>query len=96
MDQKKILIMNLSKGRVGETNMALLGSMITTRLYIAAMSRADLNGPALAKLPNFFFFVDEFQNFANDTFSDILSEARKYKLNLTIAHQYIEQMDEEV
>jgi energy-coupling factor transporter ATP-binding protein EcfA2 len=96
MDQKKILIMNLSKGRVGETNMALLGSMITTRIYIAAMSRADLTGSALAKLPNFFFFVDEFQNFANDTFSDILSEARKYKLNLTIAHQYVEQMDEDV
>lgn len=96
MDKKKVLIMNLSKGRVGETNMALLGSMLTTRIYIAAMSRADLNGPALAKLPNFFFYVDEFQNFANDTFSDILSEARKYKLNLTIAHQYVEQMEEDV
>lgn len=96
MDQKKILIVNLSKGRVGETNMALLGSMLTTRIYIAAMSRADLSAPVLGKLPNFFFYVDEFQNFANDTFSDILSEARKYKLNLTIAHQYVEQMEEDV
>lgn len=94
MDRKKIIIMNLSKGRVGETNMALLGSMLTTRLYIGAMSRADATN--LKDLPPFFFYVDEFQNFANDTFSDILSEARKYKLNLTIAHQYVEQMDEKV
>ncbi len=94
MDKKKIIIMNLSKGRVGETNMALLGSMLTTRLYIGAMSRADATN--LKELPPFFFYVDEFQNFANDTFSDILSEARKYKLNLTIAHQYVEQMDEKV
>lgn len=94
MDKKKIIIMNLSKGRVGETNMALLGSMLTTRLYIGAMSRADATN--LKDLPPFFFYVDEFQNFANDTFSDILSEARKYKLNLTIAHQYVEQMDEKV
>lgn len=94
MDKKKIIIMNLSKGRVGETNMALLGSMLTTRLYIGAMSRADATN--LKELPPFFFYVDEFQNFANDTFSDILSEARKYKLNLTIANQYVEQMDEKV
>lgn len=94
MDEQKIIIMNLSKGRVGETNMALLGSMLTTRIYIASMSRAD--APSLSKLPNFFFYVDEFQNFANDTFSDILSEARKYKLDLTIAHQYVEQMEENV
>ena len=96
MDEKKILIMNLSKGLVGETNMKLLGSMLTTRLFLAAMSRADASAPVLAKLPNFYFYVDEFQNFANETFSEILSEARKYKLNLVIAHQYIEQMDEEV
>ena len=96
MDEKKILIMNLAKGLVGETNMKLLGSMLTTRLFLAAMSRADASAPVLAKLPNFYFYVDEFQNFANETFSEILSEARKYKLNLTIAHQYIEQMDEEV
>lgn len=96
MDQKKILIMNLSKGLVGETNMRLLGSMLTTRIFLAAMSRANLSAPDLAKLPHFYFYVDEFQNFANQTFAEILSESRKYKLNLLIAHQYIEQMEEEV
>ena len=96
MDEKKILIINLSKGLVGETNMRLLGSMLTTRIFLAAMSRADLSAPELAKLPHFYFYVDEFQNFANETFAEILSEARKYKLNLVIAHQYIEQMEEEV
>lgn len=96
MDQKKILIINLSKGLVGETNMRLLGSMLTTRIFLAAMSRADLPASELRKLPNFYFYVDEFQNFANETFAEILSEARKYKLNLVIAHQYIEQMEEEV
>lgn len=96
MDEKKILIINLSKGLVGETNMRLLGSMLTTRIFLAAMSRADLPAEKLAQLPNFYFYVDEFQNFANETFAEILSEARKYKLNLIIAHQYIEQMEEEV
>lgn len=96
MDQKKIIIMNLSKGLVGESNANLLGSMLTTRIYLAAMSRADLLADQMAQAPNFYFYVDEFQSFANATFADILSEARKYKLNLTIAHQYIEQMEEEV
>jgi hypothetical protein len=96
MDEKKILIINLSKGLVGETNMRLLGSMLTTRIFLAAMSRADLPAPELKKLPHFYFYVDEFQNFANETFAEILSEARKYKLNLVIAHQYVEQMEEEV
>jgi hypothetical protein len=96
MDQKKILIMNLSKGLVGETNMRLLGSMLTTRIFLGAMSRAGLSSSELGKLPHFYFYVDEFQNFANETFSEILSESRKYKLNLVIAHQYIEQMEEEV
>ena len=96
MDEKKILIMNLSKGLVGETNANLLGSMLTTRIYLAAMSRADLEAAERERLPNFYFYVDEFQSFANATFADILSEARKYKLNLIIAHQYIEQMEEEV
>jgi hypothetical protein len=96
MDEKKILIINLSKGLVGETNMRLLGSMLTTRIFLAAMSRANLPAEELAKLPNFYFYVDEFQNFANETFAEILSESRKYKLNLVIAHQYIEQMEEEV
>jgi hypothetical protein len=96
MDGKKILIMNLSKGLIGETNMRLLGSMLTTRIFLGAMSRAGLSAGELAKLPHFYFYVDEFQNFANETFAEILSESRKYKLNLVIAHQYIEQMEEEV
>ena len=96
MDEKKILIVNLSKGRVGEGNANLIGSMLITKIYLAAMSRADKTEQELAKLPNFYLYVDEFQSFANKSFADILSEARKYKLNLTIAHQYIEQMEEEV
>ncbi len=96
MDQKKIVIMNLSKGLIGETNANLLGSMLTTRIYLAAMSRADLPVAEMKKMPNFYFYVDEFQSFANATFANILSEARKYHLNLIIAHQYIEQMEEEV
>lgn len=96
MDQKKIIIMNLSKGRVGEVNANLLGSMLVTKIYLAAMSRADVPLDVMKTLPNFYFYVDEFQNFANQSFADILSEARKYKLNLIIAHQYVEQMEEEV
>ena len=96
MDDKKILIINLSKGRVGEMNANLLGSMMITKIYLGAMSRADVQEKQLKNLPNFYLYVDEFQSFANESFADILSEARKYKLNLTIAHQYIEQMSEEV
>ncbi|MDP2650981.1 MAG: type IV secretion system DNA-binding domain-containing protein [bacterium] len=96
MDSKKIMIINLSKGRVGETNANLLGGMLITKIYLAALSRADVPDRALKELPNFYLFVDEFQSFANESFADILSEARKYKLNLTMAHQYIEQMEEEV
>jgi hypothetical protein len=96
MDNKKIMIINLSKGRVGETNANLLGGMLITKIYLAALSRADVPDRVLKGLPNFYLFVDEFQSFANESFADILSEARKYKLNLTMAHQYIEQMEEEV
>lgn len=96
MDEKKILIMNLSKGRMGIENSALLGNMLVTKIYLGAMSRADASPAELQKLPNFYFYVDEFQSFANESFADILSEARKYKLSLTIAHQYINQMPEEV
>ncbi len=96
MDERKILIVNLSKGLVGDTNMQLLGSMLTTRIFLAAMSRANVKGSEHENLAQFFFYVDEFQNFANETFSEILSEARKYNLNLIIAHQYIEQMEESV
>ncbi|MES2216164.1 MAG: type IV secretion system DNA-binding domain-containing protein [Patescibacteria group bacterium] len=94
MDQRKIIIINLSKGRIGDENMKLLGGLLVTKIYLAAMSRADVPDRTMKMLPNFYLFVDEFQNFANASFADILSEARKYKLNLTIAHQYIEQMDE--
>ena len=96
MDEKKILIINLSKGRVGEANANLLGSMLITKIYLGAMSRADVSPGVAKKLPPFFLYVDEFQSFANESFADILSEARKYKLSLTIAHQYIEQMSDEV
>ena len=95
MDNKKILIVNLSKGRLGEQNANLLGGILITKIYLAAMSRAGA-GAGISKLPQFYVFVDEFQSFVNDSFADILSEARKYKLSLTIAHQYIEQMPEEV
>lgn len=96
MDEKKILIINLSKGKVGEGNANLLGSLLITKIYLAAMSRADAGPYALEKLPPFYFYVDEFQNFANESFASILSEARKYKLALTVAHQYVEQMTDEV
>ncbi|MBI1975571.1 MAG: type IV secretion system DNA-binding domain-containing protein [Candidatus Vogelbacteria bacterium] len=96
MDDGKILIMNLSKGKIGETNAQLLGSMLITKIYLAAMSRARVSAAELRALPEYYLFVDEFQSFVSDSFADILSEARKYKLSLTIAHQYIEQMPETV
>jgi energy-coupling factor transporter ATP-binding protein EcfA2 len=96
MDERKILIVNLSKGRMGETNASLLGSMLTVKIYLAAMSRADEPASRMAKLPRFYFFVDEFQSMMNEAFADILSESRKYKLALTLANQYVEQMEENV
>lgn len=96
MDERKILLVNLSKGLVGETNADLLGSMLITKIYLAAMSRAELPPAQMKQMPNFYFYVDEFQSFANSTFANILSEARKYHLNLIIAHQYVAQMDEKI
>ncbi|MCC7432052.1 type IV secretory system conjugative DNA transfer family protein [Candidatus Peregrinibacteria bacterium] len=93
MDNKKIVIVNLSKGKIGEDNSSLLGSMIITKFQIDAMSRANI---AEKDRVDFYLYVDEFQNFATDSFATILSEARKYKLNLTMANQYIAQMPEEV
>jgi len=93
MDQRKILIVNLSRGLVGEDNAALLGALLVTKIQLAAMSRADI--PAEERSP-FYLYVDEFQNFATDSFATILSEARKYGLNLTVANQYIAQMSMEV
>ncbi len=89
MDTGKIFIVNLSKGKMGEDNSALLGAMIISRLQLAAMSRVDIPED---KRRDFFMYVDEFQNFATDSFASILSEARKYHLSLTLAHQYIGQL----
>jgi CxxC-x17-CxxC domain-containing protein len=93
MDQKKILILNLSKGRIGEDNSALLGAMMITKIQLAAMGRVDIPEETRA---DFYLYVDEFQNFATESFANILSEARKYHLNLILANQYIEQIDEKV
>ena len=93
MDKKKILLMKVSKGLLGEENSSLIGSMFITKLYQAAMSRADT---AEDKRTDFYFYVDEFQIFATDTFAEILSEARKYKLNMTLAHQYMGQLNDVV
>lgn len=93
MDQGKILIMNLSKGRIGEDNSALLGAMMITKIQLAAMSR--VNVPEKERR-DFYLYIDEFQNFSTDSFANILSEARKYRLNLILAHQYIEQLNEKV
>ncbi len=93
MDNQKILLLNLAKGRIGEDNSALLGAMMITRLQLAAMSRVDI--PEQDR-KDFYLYVDEFQNFATESFASILSEARKYRLNLIIAHQYIGQLDEKV
>lgn len=93
MDEGKILIMNLSKGRIGEDNSALLGAMMITKIQLAAMSRVDM--PEKDR-KDFYLYIDEFQNFSTDSFANILSEARKYHLNLILAHQYIEQLSEKV
>lgn len=94
MDEGKILIVNLSKGKIGEDNMRLLGGMIVTKIQLAAMERVDI--PREEDRHDFYLFVDEFQNFANQSFANILSEARKYRLNLVVAHQYIKQLEEDV
>jgi len=93
MDEGKILIMNLSKGRIGEDNSALLGAMMITKIQLAAMSRVDI--PEKER-KDFYLYIDEFQNFSTDSFANILSEARSYHLNLILAHQYIEQLSEKV
>lgn len=93
MDEKKILIVNLSRGLIGEDNASILGALMVTKIQLAAMSRADI--PLEQRTP-FYLYVDEFQNFATDSFATILSEARKYGLNLTVANQYVAQMPQEV
>ncbi len=89
MDDEKILLMNLSKGKIGEDNSNLLGAMMVTKLQLAAMSRVDI---AEKERADFFLYVDEMQNFVTESFADILSEARKYHLCLILSHQYIAQL----
>ena len=89
MDGGKILIMNLSKGRLGEDTSRLLGGMLITKIQLAAMERVDMPE---SERRDFYLYVYEFQNFATESFANILSEARKYRLNLIIAHQYIGQL----
>ena len=91
LDEGRVLIVNLSKGRIGDDAAALLGSLVVTSLQLAAMSRADTPE---ANRRDFFLYVDEFQNFATESFATILSEARKYRLALTLANQYLAQMDD--
>ena len=94
MDEGKILIVNLSRGQVGEDNAAILGALMVTKIQLAAMSRADIAD--IDQRRPFYLYVDEFQNFATDSFAVILSEARKYGLNLTVANQYVSQMPDVV
>lgn len=89
MDEQKVLMVNLSKGKIGDLNAQLLGLIMVSKVNMAAMSRADMPEE---KRKNFFLYVDEFQNFATDTFGEILSEARKYRLALIMAHQFIAQI----
>ncbi len=93
MDEGKILVVNLSRGQVGEDNAGILGALMVTKIQLAAMSRADV---PIEDRRHFYLYVDEFQNFATDSFAVILSEARKYGLNLTVANQYVSQMPETV
>ena len=93
MDEGKILLVNLSKGKIGDINAGLLGMIITGKLLMAALSRVDIEQ---SKRRDFYLYIDEFQNFTTDSISTILSEARKYRLNLTIAHQFIAQLEEKI
>lgn len=93
MDNKKILLVNLSKGKIGDINAGLLGMIITTRILMAALSRQDASKDSR---PDFYFYIDEFQNFTTDSISTILSEARKYRLNLILAHQFIAQLEDKI
>ena len=92
MNKGKIFLVNVSKGRIGEDNAALLGAMLITKIQLAAMERVRI--PEYERR-DFYLYVDEFQNFATDSFANVLSEARKYRLNLIIAHQYIGQLSTE-
>lgn len=93
MDNKKILLVNLSKGRLGEKNANLIGLLLVGKIQMAALSRVDMYGQ---KMNDFYLYIDEFQNVTTDSIASILSEARKYRLSLTIAHQYISQLEENI
>jgi hypothetical protein len=93
MDNKKILLVNLSKGRLGEINANLIGLLLVGKIQMAAMSRVDMHGQ---KMNDFYLYIDEFQNVTTDSIASILSEARKYRLSLTVAHQYISQLEESI
>jgi hypothetical protein len=93
MDQKKILLVNLSKGRLGDINANLIGLVLVGKIQMAALSRVDMFGKPMN---DFYLYIDEFQNVTTDSISSILSEARKYRLSLNIAHQYITQLEENI
>ncbi len=93
MDSGKILLVNLSKGKIGEDSASLLGAMLIAKMGLSALSRQDTEEE---KRKDFYLYVDEFQSFATSSFADILSEARKYHLNLILANQYLDQIDEKV
>jgi hypothetical protein len=95
MDQRKILLVDLSKGELGEENAQFLGLVLVPRILSAAMSRIDMLSKG-EEFPDFYLYVDEFQNFATPDFASIMSEARKFKLNLVVANQYISQMEEDI
>ncbi len=92
MDNKKILLVNLSKGRLGDINSNLIGLLLVGKITMAALSRVDIVGKS--QVNDFYLYIDEFQNVTTDSIATILSEARKYRLSLTVAHQYIEQLEE--
>ncbi len=93
MDEKKILLVNLAKGRLGELNANLLGLIIVGKIQMAALSRVDMHGQ---QMNDFYLYIDEFQNVSTDSIASILSEARKYKLSLNVAHQYIAQLTDNI
>ncbi len=93
MDEKKILLVNLSKGRLGEINANLIGLILVGKIQMAALSRVDMHGQ---KMNDFYLYIDEFQNVTTPAIASILSEARKYRLSLNVAHQYIAQLPEEI
>ena len=96
MDNKKILLVNLSKGRLGDINSHLIGLILVGKILMAALSRVDAFGKGPDAMPDFFLYLDEFQNITTDSIAVILSEARKYRLSLNMAHQFIGQLEDKI